>query len=296
MKVGATIVAVSLFFVWLFFFLEPNAVGQTYNSTWLLNTTVNITNSAPLVLDVAAPSTLNLAAYDNVTVTCNVTIYDFDNNTAGVNATLHRSNMSSVLPADQNYLYTNTSCSLTSPMNFYANYSCTFAVNYFANNGSWLCNATVIDVVNATGSNQSLTTTVNPLIAIKMPSLLDYGNIAVNSNSTDIDANITNVGNRDTNISVEGYAVTPGDGYAMNCSTGNIALSYEKYNKNANVAYASMTALTGATVLIPSYSIFQRQSETLESINSTYWKIAIPPGVGGTCTGKILFTASDRGN
>ncbi|NTV23424.1 MAG: hypothetical protein HGA85_03550 [Nanoarchaeota archaeon] len=285
-----------VFLAWLFFLAEPLVSGQSYNSTWLLNTTVNITNSAPLVLDVNLQSPINLIAYDNTTVNCNVTIYDFDNNTAGVNATLHRSNMSSSLAPDMNYLYTNSSCSLISPADYYANYSCTFTVNYFANNGSWLCNATVIDVANATGSNQSVASIINPLIAIKLPSLIDYGNVAVNQNSTDIDANITNAGNRDANISVEGYAIVPGDNLAMNCTVGTIAIGFEKYNRNGNINYGAMTALTGVTTQIPIYSVYQRQSETIESINATYWKMSVPPGAGGICTGKILFTASDRGN
>jgi hypothetical protein len=284
-----------LFVLWLSFFMEPMAEGQPYNSTAVVNTTVNITNSAPDVANINAPGSINLLAYGNTTVICNVTVFDYDNNTAGANATFYLSTMSSLATPDQNYLYTNTSCTRISPLDRYTNYSCGFIVRYFANNGTWYCNATARDSLGASNNNRSNAATINPLIALKMPLLLDYGNVGVNQDSNDALANITNAGNRNANISVKGYGTTEGDGLAMVCSSGSISIEYEAYDIYAGSSFGFMYPLTINSAMIGSFYVPQRTSETTDSSNLTYWKVHIPPGAGGVCNGKILFSASDRG-
>jgi hypothetical protein len=270
--------------------------GQSYNSTALVNTTVNITNAAPLISSINLETPINLVAYSTKTVYCNVTAYDYDNNTNMVNATFYHSSVQPTSADNNNNHYSNTTCSRISPLSYYTNFTCGFDVSYFANNGTWYCNATVTDTLSVSTSNLSNSGTLNPLIAIKVPLLLDYGDVGVNRVSNDTLANITNAGNRNANISVEGYGATPQDGYAMICSSGSIALNLERYNITANSSYMDMTQLTGTTTMIRNYFVPQRTSPTDDSMNITYWKISIPIGAGGVCNGKILFTASDKGN
>jgi len=288
----------SLFLIWLTFLIEPIISGQPYNQTGLVNTSVNITNAAPLVFNVATPSPINLIAYDNLTVDCNFTVYDYDNNTVDANATFHLSSVSSKSTPDQNTLYTNSSCTRLGPIDFYTNYTCTFSLRYFANNGTWYCNATGIDSLNGVGTNISATSaTINPLVAIKMgSSLLDFGQVGVNGFSNDTIASITNAGNRNANISVKGYGNTEGDGLAMICDSGNIAVGNERYDVYNGTAFGLMNPLTANSAMIRNFYIQQRTSESTDSFNSTYWKLTIPTGAAGICNGKILFTASDRGN
>jgi hypothetical protein len=288
-------ISMVMLLAWVGLLSEPFTGAQLYNTTGFANTTVNITNAAPFVSNVLAPTLIDLNAYTLTNVTCNFTVYDFDNNTVGANATLFVSTVSSNTAADQNTLYRNSSCTQVTNTDYFTNFTCTFAVQYFANNGTWYCNATGIDSSNAMNTNVSNAAIINPLIAIKLDSVLDFGELGVNDVSNDTLANITNAGNRNANISVKGYAVTENDGLAMICDNGNIPVTFEKYNAFNGTAYAGMTSLTSVSSMIRNFYVFQRTSETLDSINSTYWKLAIPPGAGGRCNGKILFTASDRG-
>jgi hypothetical protein len=285
-----------LLLLWTALLFEPLISGQPYNETAVVNVTVNISNSAPVVFDVTLPTPIDLIAYDNLIVQCNFTVYDFDNNTLGANATLYHSSVSSLDEPNNNYLYQNNSCSQVTPTDYYTDFICTFAVSYYANNGTWYCNATAYDTLDGVSTNLSNPAIVNPLVAIRMPLLLDYGELAVNQISNDTLANITNAGNRHANISVEGYGQVPGDGLAFVCDSGSIAVSYQRYNITANSTYEVMHQLTGSTAMIPGFYVPQRTSPSEDSINITYWKIAVPVGAGGVCQGKILFTATDRGN
>jgi hypothetical protein len=284
-------------FLWMFFLVAPLATIGAYNSTALVNTTVNITNAAPYFTRVVADTPINLIGYSNKTVFCNVTVFDYDNDTLTVNATFYLEGVASYGDIDDgNNHYTNRTCERTSPQATTMNYTCAFRVEYFANNHTaWRCNATVTDsITTVPGSNVSNYVTINPLVAIKLPTLLDYGNLETGWISNDTIANVTNAGNRNANISVQGYAVTPGDGLAFDCDSGSIALEHEKYDAVPGSPYSFMPTLTGSNVQIESFFVPQRISETADSYNNTYWKVYIPVGAGGTCNGKILFTASDR--
>ncbi|MEM3373993.1 MAG: hypothetical protein QW757_03205 [Candidatus Woesearchaeota archaeon] len=293
------LIGLSLLFVaWLLLLIEPLINSQPYNSTALVNTTVNITNSAPMVYNVFLDTPINLIAYGNKTVYCNATIFDFDNQTIAVNATLYIVGITDEnSPDDGNDHYTNTSCTRVSPQDREMQYRCAFSVRYYANNNTnWRCNVTAIDTGNAINSNISNLATINPLVAIKLPPLIDYGDLAVWDISQDIDANVTNAGNRDANISVEGWGSTPGDGLAFVCDFGSIAISYERYDITTGTNYNLMSQLSTTTTMIQNFYVPQRTSEIYDSINSTWWKVQIPIGAGGVCNGTILFTATDRGN
>jgi len=294
----ALLILAGVFMLWLMPFIIPQTWSQTYNTTALVNTTVNITNSAPLIYAIAMDTPITLVAYNNKTVFCNVTVYDFDNDTLSVNATFYIDGVSQPSDADDgNNHYTNVSCARTTPQNPEMNYTCSVRFNYYADNTSnWYCNVTVADGGLVDSSNISNSATVQPLVAIKLPTLLDFGDLAVGQISNDTLANVTNAGNRDANISVKGYANTEGDGLAFDCDFGSIALNYERYDATNGTVFTSMTPLTSDLVNITNYYVPQRTSETNDSLEPTYWKVQIPVGAGGICEGKILFSAFDRGN
>lgn len=281
-----------LFGLWMTPFMLEST--QAYNSTALVNTTVNITNAAPMVKLVRIPTPTNLVAYNNRTIYCNVTTYDFDNDTLVVNASFHYSTSGPQYPTDQNSHYKNISCTRTSIQGFYMNWSCGFRVNYFANNGTWYCNSTASDA-SAYSSNSSIAGTINPLVALKATPLIDYGNLPTLNISSEQIANITNGGNRNINISVTGFGSTLGDGLAMVCDSGSIGVGNEAYDRSSGSPFAFMNPLTASSVKIDNFWVNQRVSETNDSLNRTYWRIQIPTGAGGVCNGKLLFTASDRG-
>ena len=284
-----------VFLLWLMPFWSRTGISQTYNETYLLNTTVNVTNSAPMVYDVLIPAEINLIAYNALELQCNVSTYDYNNDTLQVNATFFRSNESTIGAIDKNYRYLNSSCLPATVQDYYMNWTCTFNVSYFANNGTWFCNSTAVDTRGGFASNQSSMGTVNSLIAIKLDPVLDFGQLEVGQTSNDTLANITNAGNRAANISVKGWGSVEGDGFAFDCEFGSINIENEKYSITNGTTYSSMTALTVNSVNLTNYFVPQRVDEEIDSVNSTYWKIYIPNGAGGLCTGKILFTASDKG-
>jgi len=300
MEKNLTLVFIILFIglgLWLLPFHVMMTEGQLYNETFLVNTTVNITNAAPIITSITLQSVVDLRSYNTTNVSCNVSVFDFDNDSVLVNATFYLVGVSTPLTVDDNNSkYTNVNCSLLTAQDFNMNYTCEFPVEYYADNSSqWTCNATVSDDGQVPTNNRSGNSTVNPLVAIKMEPVLDYGDREVGETSPDTIANITNAGNRDANISVDGYGSSNGDGFAFNCSFGTIILDYERYDTVAGTGFGAMTLLTDTTTLIPSFYVPQRQDDTLEAINATYWKIQIPVGAGGVCNGKILFSATDRG-
>ena len=141
---------------------------------------------------------------------------------------------------------------------------------------------------------QSQAGIVQPLVAIVVPQSIDYGDLAQGDISQAQNVTVINAGNRNANISIKGWAQTEGDNYAMNCTFGHIPIQYEKYNIS-QVAYSSMSELTSTLDMIPDFYVPQRTDEGAESFNYTFWRLQIPIGAGGICTGKILFSASDLG-
>ena len=294
---GATIfIAVTILFLWTLPFFTKLTGGQIYNSTEIVNTTVNITNSAPLVSTVTLDDPITLIAYGNKTVTCNATVFDYDNDTVTLNATMFYEGIPVDNPNDNNNHYTNTSCTLVNKIDEIMNFTCSFSVKYHANNGTWYCNVTALDDDNAANTNESSGSTLDPIVAIYIPGIIDFGDLAQGQISGDILSNITNVGNRDTNISVKGWGTTQGDLLAMDCQFGSIPLQWERYNISSGSTYANMDQISDTSTMIPNFYVFQQTNDSLESINSTYWRLRIPVAAGGICNGKVLFTGSDRGN
>ncbi len=302
-KYFGLILCLSAFVVWAAILLLPQA-GMAANGAGInmtLNTTVNITNAAPEVRSFHCPTALDLEAYGTKAFVCNVTVFDWDNDTLTVNGTFFRNDIANPDSAsDNNYHYRNSSCARITPQDREMNYSCSFDVQYYADNSSqWVVNVTAYDDDDASQDNQSSDITVNSLVAIYVPGVLDFGEMAVNEISSDKLANITNAGNKNITISVNGWGATIGDGLAMNCTYGNIPLSYERYNHTqTGLSWATeMVPLSNDTTLIEGFTIMHRFDDASinNSTNSTYWKLRIPALAGGRCNGKILFTASDAG-
>ncbi len=302
---GAGLVVFTLFAVVLLY----NALFSfSYGHDWnyrnvSIDTTVNITNSKPEVLIVNIDDPITLNAGSTVLVQCNATVRDWNGwadiqNVTAVfwdNSSVNQSNLD-----DNNDHYTNVNC--TDPGNdgnFTAYFSCNFTVWYYANPGSnWMCNVTATDsyVFNATvGSSNWLynTTTVSVLLALNVsPTLVDYGNMAVGDTSVSAEqANITNFGNSDINISVKGYGQTEGDGLAFVCAVGNISIANERYSLNATDAYANYLPLNSTFEMVPGLVLPQQTNDSTQVLNNTYWKLYVPPNPFGVCNGTIVFQA-----
>lgn len=97
--------------------------------------------------------------------------------------------------------------------------------------------------------------------------------------------------------------IAEGDGLSMNCtlgSVGNISINYERYNLTSSIAgdlslgdfEANYSNLTSTSV-VREFNLNYRQNDAVnEAINSTYWRIYVPTGVAGSCSGNIIFGAT----
>lgn len=270
--------------------------GPNYENV-SVDTIVNITQAFPEIISVIIDQSLDnftLNAGLTKKILCNITVRDFNgwNDTKGVNATFWDDNDANMNnPDDNNNHYTDSTCVLDSNDGQYISmWNCTFDIEYYANNGSnWICNATAIDEYNFTVS-ESATTTMNALYALNLTTLIDFGDMAVEDTSTTEQANITNFGNMDINISLYGYGVTPNDGLAFDCDIGNITIDNERHSLVVQ-AWSLMTNLTSAANNINNLTLAQRTDDTTPVINTTYWRLYIPPNPFGNCTGNIVFQA-----
>lgn len=300
----AFFIFISILIVYNAGFTTSYSFGPNYENV-SVDTQVNITNAAPEVLAVLideqydGPPNITLSAGQTRTVYCNSTIRDW-NGFADVNrsnATLWDNNDANMGDSNNNTNhYTNTSCANVGDNGVYESYwTCTFNVQYYANNGSdWRCNVTGSDQNNFTGSGYN-TTTFNPLYALNVSNTsLDYGDIAVGDYSSNQTVNVTNFGNMDINISTWGYGVTFNDGLAFNCSiNSNISIDLERFTINSSNTFSEKTNLSNSAQDI-GLTITRQTVAGQTKSNSTYWQVYIDPtnNPAGFCTGTVVFEAA----
>lgn len=277
------------------------SIGPNYHNI-SVDAIVNVTQSKPEVISVLindGSANITLSAGTTKKVICNATIRDYNGGATitEVNGTLFFNNTSFETDADDNNThYSNTSCTSVNANGYYNNFTCVFDVLYYANNGTWVCNVTAKDPYDFngddTGSNFN-TTMFDPLLAINVTNPIDYGDLAVGDTSGIVDANITNFGNRNINITVRGYGNESGDGLAMVCEFGNITVDNERWSLNATDVWASMTPLTSASDMIGNMTIAQQLNDSDQEWNRTYWRLYVPPNPFGFCNGTVVFEAND---
>jgi hypothetical protein len=271
---------------------------SSYNFEYVnVTSRVNITNSMPnvtyVVVGAPAPTNVTLNAGATRLVQCNATVRDFNgyNDVTNLNATFYYFLNASEQADDRNEHYKNTSCNRTNGNGFFANYTCNFDVYYFAYNGTWTCNVTAIDNYGYVASGNN-TTRINPLYALNVTDIIDYGNLSVLETSANITATVTNFGNMNINVSVLGYGAVQGDGLGLICQYGNnISIQYEKFSSNIATEYANKTALATTNKDMASTILRQTDDNTAVTLD-TYWQLYVPPNPFGLCTGTVRFTAT----
>ena len=260
---------------------------------------VNWGNTAPnitaIVVDdqfTSPQNEINLLAGVNTEVFCNFTVFDAqgisDINTT--NATFYYYLNKSSDPDNNNVHYSNNNCTETGNNGVDTKYfSCGFNISYYTNNGTWICNATVVDYQNAKGyANDS--TKILDLYAVNMTSLVDYGDVPTGNISNEIPLLISNLGNMMIDVNLSAYGVTQNDGIALNCTTNNISLVDEKYTLTSLTPFASMTALTSNPIQLSTFNLVKQTSIT-SSQKNIYFRVKPTPLSYGDCQGIIVVTA-----
>jgi len=315
---GASLIILEISLFIMLFSIIPMAVIAgvgTPNATMITNLTVG--NVYPDILNVSInndDATITLTANSTTTVYCAVVVRDYngEDDISAINATFYNSTLGD--SDDNNTHYTNASCNFTKDFTSYNGYNddtysvlanCSFEVQYYANPGTWVCRAYANDSYGWVDTEiDADNVTISQLLALGVPDFIDYGTVNATEMSRENTSNVTNYGNVNVNLSLEGYGFTEGDGNAMNCTLGtnqNISIEHEKYNltdsntthpmtlENALTQYTNLTT----TAVVKNFDLSSRQNDTYnEAFNSTYWRIYVPLGVAGTCSGYIKFGAT----
>ena len=309
-------------FIGLFLIIFSNFSGIVFAEIGEPNATVitilEVGNVFPEVLLVTLPEDVTLIPNSTRLVSCVAIVRDWNEHPDidNVYAEFFDMDVSDFGEDDEwNNHYTNSSCELVPDFGDYMGISsdaytilsnCTFYVQYYANPGinNWNCTVVVNDTYNWNGTGNNVTT-MNELLAIGLPDVIDYGTVNATYVSEEQIANVTNFGNVQINLSLEGYARTQGDGLAMNCTLGNIGeinITYERYNLTESNAGAlnSLSEFDAApyinltsSPIIKQFNLNYKQDDTVAlAHNSTYWRIYVPIGVAGTCQGNIIVGAT----
>ncbi|MEM0230890.1 MAG: hypothetical protein QXW00_04155 [Candidatus Woesearchaeota archaeon] len=262
-------------------------------SSWNVNATVNVTNAPPTVVsvllddNVTSPAdTIDLVAGGTQLVYCNATVNDTNGylDITSARAVLYHSS-STPNAADNNEThYTNNSCTLLAGSGISRPVSCAFNMLYYATNGTWTCNVTAFDSDNANGTGID-TANVSILVALNISTqVLNYGNLAPLQESSPVTETITNHGNVQIDLVLNGTD--------MPCtSVGIITPNAQHYNvTGTGTTYATMTPLQYNPVTETSFNLAKR-TDAAESTRATYWKIIPPVGTKGICTGNVTIAA-----
>ena len=295
--------------------ITTNSVIGANITNATITTKVYVWNTEPDLYNVSiSPAPIELTAGGAMVINCTGFFYDYngweDAINQSINATLYDTVSSSNNAVnDNNIHYTNSSCrsscSVVGSTTTNGSCSCLFTVQYYANASSWVCNMTLTGGAGNATERQYLNFTdsmsagsnINRLLAISIPTLIDYGNLTVTELSNLIAHNLTNTGNIPLNLSVRGYGgslESIGGNQSMFCDSGNISIGYEKFSLN-NISYINMNNLSSIDTpinLTISQRINDSEIELGRDRNQTFWAIQIPLSVGGYCNGTIVFTAT----
>jgi hypothetical protein len=265
---------------------------------WLNFTLILLNSSYIDSITVNGDENINLVAASNITISCSGTIHAEKgfSDILRVNATFFSSGsgFNPDSPDNKSNHFSNKTCTVVDEPGITEFFNCTFEVPYYAVNGTWTCNASIIDKKEHVNSSSN-TIKINELVALDIsPSSVFFGNLKLNEISNDMTMTVTHFGNVMLNMQLYGYAVFSDDGWAMNCSKNqNISLAYERFNISSGIDYEQMSLLKNYS---NPYSVDFNLSPSTELYSSTkniYWKLKIPPNMqsNSTCEGHIIFTA-----
>jgi hypothetical protein len=200
---------------------------------------------------------------------------------------------------DNNYHYTNNSCILNQSFGEENQFEiiCSYSIWYYANSENWKCEISLNDgLVNSSDNDEVF---INPLLSIGVLESIDFGSLATQVFSDEVQIIVENKGNVLIDLALSGYGAQEGDGYAMICSGGeNIGIENKKYSFNSFIGNLTLedseifyNNLTSEPTITDFNLDFRKNDLEDNAINSTYWRIYVPSGSGGSCYGNIVLGA-----
>jgi hypothetical protein len=255
----------------------PVASGVAINGT---DTSITLTENTTTNIIVTATVTDDNGCADITGVTVK-----FYKTATGAGAADDENNHYTVTTADEPVTIVQNTC-----VGLVATYTAIIPVWYYADPAEWTAQVTPTDGVTGTVSTDTIS--IDTLKALSVTGTIVYGELALNADTgtTDKTTTVTNTGNASIGVAVDGYGAENGDGKSMMCTHGSILLEKEKYSKTASIAYADKTVLTDTAATITDFTISQRT--TTATTGDIYWGFGLPiNGVGGSCSGTVVFTA-----
>ncbi len=249
----------------------------------------------------AVSVTLTEATTTNVVCAATVTDNDGFADITSVEAKFYRTGVGAGAGDDNANHYTlsgDANCVPSGGAGNTENYTCTFAVQFYADPtdvGSayeaddWTCQVTPSDGIGA-GTADTDTIEMDTTTALDVTTTITYGALALGANTTTTDqtTTVTNTGNEQIDVQLDGYGASDGDGKAMTCTIGTIAIGQERYSLTAATDWTNKTQLTDTAATLTAFDLAKGASST----KAVYWGFGMPStGVGGFCTGKVNFTA-----
>jgi hypothetical protein len=202
-------------------------------------------------------------------------------------STFYRSGVGATCSANDNNCYqvASTSCTLSDCSGNTCNVTCSANVEYFADPTdagtysaeNWLANMTVVDGTDLKDTDTSVGVEMYTLRALGTVDSIDYGALAVGSDTGGINASttLTNTGNDNINISLDGTNLT------SQSSTSTIAVDKQKYATTSFTygACAICQFLTGTTTVVDVN--LPKPTTTAPVSDRLYWGISVPVGTRG---------------
>lgn len=266
----------------------PGFVGTTGTATFLMDA-----NQEPAVENVLITPGIALIPGSSTFATCNASLKDLDGeeDIASVTARAYDALRTNGDVDESSSHLTNASCETVGTDSVYRNVTCGFPLWYYASPGSWTCNVTVTDA-NGTAGHSSAVTAVSETYGMNITAVaVSYGNVTTFENSTeDSSITIANAGNMPIDIGLHGYGVADPDGLAMACTAGNISVGYERYALASGMSYGLMTSLNASSFVLADFDLAPK-NDSFSGEKVLFWKIGVPPGPDGNCSGFVVVTA-----
>ena len=246
----------------------------------------------PIVTNVSlnggADITLLPGATSTVIATGTVTDLNGYADDTGATSTIYRSGVGPACSADNNNCYRmgTSSCVFSSCSGYSCTVSCTSNIYYFADPTdigtyaaeNWKAFISVVDTAGGYGTS----TTASPVELLTLRALnvtqgIDYGAVAVSSDTGAVDASTTvqNIGNQIINLNIAGTDLTNG-------ASSTIPVANQKFATTTFTYSSCVGCNTLATTTVPLTINLSKPTTTIAVTSKVYWGIAIPFGVAGT--------------
>lgn len=170
-----------------------------------------------------------------------------------------------------------------------ASYECSIPLKFYADptddgpyvGQNWQARVVVTDASSTSGS-MTTSTGVNSLISIQVDPNISYGTVDIGvTSTTDTEMAIINTGNRSVDLDVSGID--------MICDHGVIPVTAQHFSATKDTAYENMFTLFTSNTAV-SLNLLAQSGEA-QSTSSLYFKLTVPTGVNGNCSGSNTINA-----